>query len=340
MKERIAAIDIAKGIAILSVILAHTLPFERGGLREVIYSFHMPLFFIVSGYTSSNPNNIWEIFHRFFKILKKLAIPMVTIWIVMLLYSLIFRYDGNYSSTGDFIIKKSLQLLYASGVTNSQLVIFGGGNIEALGFAWFFAAMIGAKVMYDLLQLYLRNYWLLLFVILFSLDGVWLGRMYHFPMSLDISFAVLPFLWIGQELKRFGVSFDWRKCFISLVSWALLWLVTNRYGNWNLEMAGRSYPLFPLCFIEAFAGTMCVLYFSDLISRFDNCIKHQLVVLGQGTLNILVIHCIDFLWADLYMITDMVWINILIRVMLDLVIFYLYREIKSKVSTAYLPVNK
>ena len=49
-KERIAWIDIAKGVTILTVIWSHTLPF--GGLpRNLIFCFHMPLFFILSGFT-------------------------------------------------------------------------------------------------------------------------------------------------------------------------------------------------------------------------------------------------------------------------------------------------
>lgn len=47
--ERNRAIDITKGIAILSVMLGHT-----SGLPHCVYavicSFHIPLFFIVSGY--------------------------------------------------------------------------------------------------------------------------------------------------------------------------------------------------------------------------------------------------------------------------------------------------
>ena len=47
--QRIQWIDIAKGISIFLVIIGHTAPF--GILeRNIIFSFHMPLFFILSGY--------------------------------------------------------------------------------------------------------------------------------------------------------------------------------------------------------------------------------------------------------------------------------------------------
>ena len=51
MKERITYVDIAKGIAISLMVLGHSgIPV---GLRTWIYSFHMPFFFFVSGYTSN-----------------------------------------------------------------------------------------------------------------------------------------------------------------------------------------------------------------------------------------------------------------------------------------------
>ncbi len=45
-KTRINWIDCAKGIAILLVIAGHTI--EQPVIRGVIFSFHMPLFFILS----------------------------------------------------------------------------------------------------------------------------------------------------------------------------------------------------------------------------------------------------------------------------------------------------
>lgn len=52
-------IDGLKGFAILLVILGHVLQYNYGGLESsiayrIIYSFHMPLFFFLSGYVSKN----------------------------------------------------------------------------------------------------------------------------------------------------------------------------------------------------------------------------------------------------------------------------------------------
>ena len=54
MKERIEWIDILKGIAIILVVLGH-MPYSEcnDGIYHAIYSFHMAMFFILAGFTTS-----------------------------------------------------------------------------------------------------------------------------------------------------------------------------------------------------------------------------------------------------------------------------------------------
>mgnify|MGYP003390861439 CR=1 FL=1 len=46
--KRIEEIDLAKGIAIIMVVLGHSC-ISRNIITQIINSFHMPFFFIVSG---------------------------------------------------------------------------------------------------------------------------------------------------------------------------------------------------------------------------------------------------------------------------------------------------
>ena len=47
--ERVKFIDIAKGIGIMLMVLCHT-GFTNVPSIQIIYAFHMPLFFIISGH--------------------------------------------------------------------------------------------------------------------------------------------------------------------------------------------------------------------------------------------------------------------------------------------------
>lgn len=79
--KRIEALDIAKGIGIILVIIGHM---SSSYLRDWIYSFHMPLFFILSGICFKT-----EKYPSFLPFLKQrvrtLAIPTLALYFIILL---------------------------------------------------------------------------------------------------------------------------------------------------------------------------------------------------------------------------------------------------------------
>ena len=54
MKNRIDYIDAARGIAMLLVILGHCCSSNTGVVNRTVLSFHMPLFFFLSGMFAKN----------------------------------------------------------------------------------------------------------------------------------------------------------------------------------------------------------------------------------------------------------------------------------------------
>lgn len=65
MNHRILYLDNIKGFAILLVVLGHCIQFSNPKfdddfLFRFIYSFHMPLFFMVSGYVSCKIQFSWK----------------------------------------------------------------------------------------------------------------------------------------------------------------------------------------------------------------------------------------------------------------------------------------
>ena len=77
--KRIEEIDIAKGIAIIMVVLGHSYTISNG-LTQLISSFHMPFFFIVSGILYRLQHNAnGGISFRYRKKAKVLLLPWI-IW--------------------------------------------------------------------------------------------------------------------------------------------------------------------------------------------------------------------------------------------------------------------
>lgn len=87
MKNRITSIDYAKGLAIICVVLGHVLYFciyeqhtETSSLFSFIYSFHMPLFFFLSGLVVSvKAKSLWEAISDLKKRFLQLIMPMLLI---------------------------------------------------------------------------------------------------------------------------------------------------------------------------------------------------------------------------------------------------------------------
>lgn len=85
--KRIIYIDNMRGIAILLVMLGHSIGTVSEPLNQLILSFHMPLFFFISGLSSSK-NRM-----TFFTMLKKyvftMLVPIISMGIINILVSII-----------------------------------------------------------------------------------------------------------------------------------------------------------------------------------------------------------------------------------------------------------
>ena len=74
MKKRNSIIDIAKGIGIALVILGHIT--DNSDCKQLIYMFHMPLFFFISGISFKYSYTKDSSFKKFFrKKIKSIMIP-------------------------------------------------------------------------------------------------------------------------------------------------------------------------------------------------------------------------------------------------------------------------
>ena len=81
-KQRIEYFDAAKGIAIIAVIVGHMGLIARGMTltERFIFSFHMPIFFLISGYFLSSRMTLWEFAKKRFK---QLIFPYIFTWGIM-----------------------------------------------------------------------------------------------------------------------------------------------------------------------------------------------------------------------------------------------------------------
>ena len=92
--KRNVEIDIAKGIGILLVIIGHgAIP---SWSKDAISSFHMPLFFILSGYFFRDEKPLTRVQKDAKRLLLPYVVTMTVITLYMLVVHQLFKHDGWY----------------------------------------------------------------------------------------------------------------------------------------------------------------------------------------------------------------------------------------------------
>lgn len=191
--ERLAWPDLLKGLGIFLVTLGHSALVDKT-VTAWIYTFHMPLFFFLSGYFFTRQSGpVWNtIRHKAFPILA----PMVS-------YSLC-RWGWSAASA-----------LLEGGAPDVRPLLgiflqWGGTDFD--GYVWFFAGLFSAECLFALLLQYMEDRPLRLLGACFLIAlAVWCGArmgMPRLPWHLDGGSLLLPYLCLGWVIRRYQAEID------------------------------------------------------------------------------------------------------------------------------------
>ena len=276
-KKRIAYLDIAKGIGILLVMLGHIVPSSMW-IHTAIYSFHMPLFFILSGMTMQSTNQKQSFFEAILHE-KKLIIQYIIWSIFYIIFDLIIR-----SFVGQNI---QLRLIFWDCY---QTIVMYGINV-----LWFLSTLLLAKIIANYCKLEKAiNVLLLLVAFLFIaaiglklqklLDSNYGKIIYYSVVSALRPCMMLIFLFTGRVLVDLKFKWGGKKIIIYLALWLILMPLCGNidYHKLVVEKAGIS-------LIMALLGSLMVIETSKMISRV-NILCKILSWLGKNSLLIMVTH--------------------------------------------------
>ena len=267
-KKRIEYIDITKGIAILLMIVGHTL--QAGWKRSLIYSFHMPLFILISGFLYKENKSIKT---TLITIVKKLLLPcFITLIITDILKYLIYHDSLNCN-----------QLIMQIILSHTNKV----GDTLGLGVLWFLPFLGIIRIIFTVINKYFSNYTVFGIVILFSLVGFLLGKHKLFlPWSIDIALVALIFYYVGFLIKKKDLLSK-----INIFLLFLLFIVGLCFQN--IELATRSYPGYYICVNTAIAGSLLIIKFSFLLNKKVPNIMKIFSWYGRNSLKILCFHYLE-----------------------------------------------
>ena len=277
-KNRIPWIDMAKGYGILAVFLGHLV--QGSPLGDFVYSFHLPLFFFISGFLFSTDKYLS--FGSFLKHKEKsILLPYFTLGPPIVIFAAYYPivFSGKYPR---WIVPGSM-LLRALKDNLSQYVI-------QMRYAtlWYLAALFGINlVMYALTRLKNRAVKAVIVALLFILGYTYyrLGG-FRLPWNIDAVPMALPFFYVGYVLKgRDGLILDLSKTkrVVLFVSFMLLNILANAgsfaISGEGLEMYWVRYGVLPLTYISAFAGVFGIITLSTLFSWRPLCYigRHSMI---------------------------------------------------------------
>lgn len=272
MKQRNEAIDILKGIGIILVLTAHSL---EGFVSKFAYTFHMPLFFIVTGlfiseYSKSTDMSygLWH-WNTTKKDFRRLVLPaLFTIGIILLVSSLSYLFPDSY-------LQNPVNLIWDE---HPEKPI---GHIVMLGNLWFLFALFFAKQSFYIIREISST--ILLPYVCFAIGAivVFVGRSFELPLEMSVGMSVLPFVWIGYYLKHHGgVDQGIPRWFYMSI---LVWAIYVFYGKLRVGTMTYSWGYIP-DIIAACGGTLFFYLVSKQISERTKYLRKFLSFLGVYSL--------------------------------------------------------
>ena len=337
--KRIKWIDIAKFFGFILMVVGHVID-NYDIARGFIYSFHMPLFFILSFVTLSLSSD-WKSYKNN---LKKRTLRILIPYYASVLLMIII----------DIILKPS-RFLNGTFWYNQIDRIFcyvGMDQKSAVGPLWFIFCLYFLENIFDFLHLFLKDDRYLFVACLFlTIIGVILGnKNLHLYLVFDLVLASFIFCYVGYLLRKgFLIKNPWIGLVISLAVWlTILLCVTWNNIHWitYFEMWPRRWLHWIFDFSCAIAGSMALIYLSILISKIKY-VSHFTAYLGSHNIFFLVIYTFSSMYISKKWRIITTKIPYLNRFVVELVLFLIeiiiitgYVYLKKLIANKKTPITK
>ena len=269
------SIDIAKGIGIITVVWGHM--DNACPVKEEIYLFHMPLFFLLSGYffNLKKDNSLTEIIG---KKINSYIIPYILFFIIN-----IFIFIALYALTGR---TESIHIY-------PRILIYPYGVVRPL---WFLISLFEVSIFYLFIHSIFKKEHLISFIILLLyICGVFLFVFdIHLPLFLDASLSMLLFFHIGYLLHKYQI-FNLaiiNKVLITIIGLSFYIIAVRKHLNVDIMINNLSSNVFLFTF-SALGISVVILYISQLLSKTSH-ISKLFAFLGRKSLVIFALHILCF----------------------------------------------
>lgn len=279
-KQRVAFLDYAKAIGIILVVLGHVINTQGNILPsgkivlQYIYSFHMPLFFIISGIIIGNKINKYSILNVF----KNLFIPYIFwcfIYIVLLIYT-------NHDNWKFIFYERFIASITGRGIA-PLLFIFSllFGTVLSI-------FIIKLREIFKINEIVFYTCTFLLLMFLTNLS-IYIEKYVGNNMELKYLYTsisrVLPsvfFILFGFFISQLFKNVDYRLCKFFLCLIILIFIVTITKNGVNMHLMKLGDVL--TFFTTGIIGSLTILFLSLIVKG------NFLLNIGKRSFDIMVLH--------------------------------------------------
>ena len=279
MMSRIEQLDKAKGIGMILVIYGHL--FRYGGIPfSLIFAFHMPLFFYLSGYFFKMPDESIRIYSWLKGVIKRYLMPLFFFSLIGGIIRFMFVGSPNWKNVAnDFWHHMSSDEFFTGSVW----------------FLWMLA-VVHFLLLYIVKwggQIFNRR---LIIIISLSIISYLLSKVtFSLPFLLKSVSSSLLFVYLGYITRDLVVSWTYNKRYSNYCLMALPLFVLLVLLNKTVNIAGPVYNDFFIFLLCAFYGIFLVLLLSKYpMPSFVSYIgRHSLIVFSLHAIYIVI--CVKIL---------------------------------------------
>lgn len=282
--ERNIGVDIARTIAMASIVLGHL---GIGNINRVVFTYHVTIFYLIAGYYMSGNKTFGEFLKRK---LQTLIVPYYLSCIAVTIAALLLNFFTGHSSQSVEIVKHwTSAALYGAGDSYTTPFV-----INQIGAIWFLWAMFWASlILWALLKV--KTLIRIIFVFTIFAFLTWTRRLFWFPLSIQSAGAALLFMYLGYLYKKIEYNISALSKEVKVMGTIVLlwlwvsfirdfqsfWLVHGDYGRGIVDIIG------------SLAGCTIILMVCGWIAKSPNSITRFLAYFGPFTIMILFFHIIE-----------------------------------------------
>lgn len=288
MKARVKYLDMVKAFAFLFVVLGHTKYQLPDDIFRFAFAFHMPIFFIVSGYFFKTDKITVDFMKKSFK---SLILPYIYATLAVIAINIII--DINSGANVFAHVRKWISaMFYGSGSRTDWE--YWPTKVYTMGATWFLLAMFWARIILaSVLGWFKDNIGGQFFVVIviafagyyMSNNGQWL------PLSFYSGMCAVFFMYIGYLCKHYSV-FD-KKCPVIIYFMMVLVGLYATYGSVYMSMVANRYKDGLMNFIGAVCISFVVIKFFKFWESKTSFGVNALAYVGRNTLLLICLHFIE-----------------------------------------------